>query len=310
MDRLHAMKVFLSVADEGGFTAAARRLDISVPSVTRQVADLEAHLGARLLQRTTRRVNLTAAGQQYAAQVRDILVAVDSAFATVQGSTEALSGTLRVVAAPVFAEFLVAPLLVPFRAAFPGITLDLHVDANPSPELGHYDIAFLGMREGADSNIVARTLFSSDGILCASPRYLAQHGTPADPQALAQHQCLLRRSSVLRSGVVHLWRAGQNLQSPPDAVMTVQPAATVNHTGSLLRMVLDGAGIAAFSTDIAAPYLAAGQLQQVLPGWITGRFALLAALPSRQHIPARTKVFLDFVTEHRQGLVPGRDGAA
>ena len=310
MDRLQAMQVFLSVADEGGFTAAARRLDLSVPSVTRLVADLEAHLGTRLLQRTTRRVHLTPAGAQYAEQARLILLAVDSAFALVQDSTEALSGTLRVVAAPVFAEFLIAPLLVPFRAAFPGITLDVHVDANPSPALGHYDIAFLGVREGVDSNTIARTLFTTDGILCASPAYLERCGTPTAPQDLAQHQCLMRRSTALRTGVVHLWRSGHSVQSPPEVVMAVQPCATINHTGSLLRMALDGAGIAAFSTDIAAPYIARGQLQRVLPEWITGRFSLLAALPSRQHIPARAKAFLDFVTGHRQGLVPLADGTA
>ena len=304
MDRLNAMKVFLAVVEAGGFSAAARRLDMSVPSVTRLVAELETHLGTRLLQRTTRRVNLTPAGQQYAEQAHMILLAVDNAFAMVQDSTEAPSGTLRVVTAPVFAEFLIAPLLGAFREAYPRITLDVHVDANPNPELGPYDIGFLSAREGLDSNIIARTLFTSDGILCASPAYLERHGTPANPADLAQHQCLLRRSTALRTGVVHLWKAGQSVQSPPEVVMTVQPTASINHTGSLLRMALDGAGIAAFSTDLTATYLASGQLQHVLPQWITGRFSLLAALPSRQHLPARTKAFLDFVTEHHKGLMP------
>lgn len=302
MDRLQTMKVFLAVVDEGGFTAAARHLDMSVPSVTRLVADLENHLGTRLLQRTTRRVHPTPAGLQYAQSVRHILEMVDTAFADAQGSTEALRGDLRVATTPEFAEYLIAPLVRRFHDRYPGIALQVHVDTNPQVMLEHYDVALLSAPEGLDANFVARRLFSAAGILCAAPHYLAQHGPLTQPADLLQHRCLLRRSTRLRRGVLHLWPHNGDVLEPPSFEGEVVPSITINHTSSLLRMTMDGAGIAAFTENEAAPYIAQGLLQHVLPEWITGRFALLAALPSRRHMPARTKAFLDFLTEHHNHL--------
>lgn len=302
MDRLQTMKVFLAVVDEGGFTAAARHLDMSAPTVTRFVADLESYLGTRLLQRTTRRVHPTPAGLQYAQSVRPILEAVDTAFADAQGSTEALRGELRVATTPEFAENLIAPLLRRFQATYPGIALQVHVDATPQLTLEHYDVALLSAPEGLDANFVARRLFSAEGILCAAPHYLAQHGPLQHPSDLLQHRCLLRRSTRLRRGVLQLWQQGSDVLEAPGFEGEVEPSITINHTSSLLRMAIDGAGIAAFTHNVAAPYIAQGLLQHVLPQWITGRFALLAALPSRRHMPARTKAFLDFLTEHHNHL--------
>lgn len=301
MDRIQAMKVFLAVVDEGGFTAAARALSMTVSNVTRQVATLEAHLGTRLLQRTTRRVALTPAGMRYAARTRDILRSVDEAFTEVQNSTAALSGVLRIVASPTFVDFLISPMLAPLRAAYPGITLDVHIDSSPVPDVGQFDIALLHVPVGFDANIVARTLSTHDGILCASPSYVQLHGSPQRPEQLGAHQCLLKRSAHISPQTMQLWHAGRDMREPPDAEVEVMPLVTINHPSSLLQMVLDGAGIAAFSAQIVQPFLAHGLLQQVLPGWITGRFAVMAALPSHRHIPERTKVFLDFVADfHRQ----------
>lgn len=302
MDRLQTMKVFLAVVDEGGFTAAARHLDMSVPTVTRLVADLESYLGTRLLQRTTRRVHPTPAGVLYAQSVRPILEAVDIAFADAQGSTEALRGELRVATTPEFAEYLIAPLVRRFQTAYPSIALQVHVDASPHSALEHYDVALLSAPEGLDANFVARRLFSAEGILCAAPHYLAQHGPLQHPSDLLQHRCLLRRSTRLRRGVLQLWPQGGDVLEPPSFEGEVEPCITINHTSSLLRMAMDGAGVAAFTHNVAAPYIAQGLLQHVLPQWITGRFALLAALPSRRHMPARTKAFLDFLTEHHNHL--------
>lgn len=313
MDRLQTMKVFLAVVDQGGFTAAARQLDMSVPSVTRFVADLETYLGTRLLQRTTRRVHPTPAGLQYADSVRNILEAVDTAFTDAQDSTEALHGSLRVATTPEFAEYLIAPLLPSFQQRYPGIALDVHVNAAPLSTLEHFDLALLSAPEGLDANFVARRLFSDDGILCAAPQYLAQHPPLLHPHDLLQHRCLLRHSTRLRRGVLHLWPQGSDVLAPPGFAGEVKPAITINHTSSLLRMAMDGAGIAAFTQNVAAPYIAQGLLQRVLPEWITGHFALLAALPSRRHMPARTKAFLDFLTAHYHQLsqpVPGAAAAA
>ena len=130
MDLLQAMKVFLGVVDEGGFTAAARRMDMSVPNVTRLVASLEAHLGARLLQRTTRSVSLTGAGEAYLERVRSILAEVEDAFSMAQAHTVELSGVVRVLMPPVFAEHILAPLVAEFRCLYPKVVIDVSVESS------------------------------------------------------------------------------------------------------------------------------------------------------------------------------------
>ncbi|WP_162989602.1 LysR family transcriptional regulator [Comamonas sp. lk] len=304
LDRLQTMQVFLSVAQEGGFTAAARRLSMTTPHVTRHIAALENQLGTRLLQRTTRRVSLTAAGERYAVRVREILEAVDTASAEVQSKTSALSGVLRIVAAPSLTDALVSPLAAAFREQYPGISLDVYVDAHPLPDLNRYDLGFLQVPEGYDSSIVARTLSTSEAILCASPAYIARHGLPQTPQELAQHMCVLRRPAGLHRDSFSLWRSDQKMDEPPSHDIEVQAAITINQTASILQMVLDGAGIATFTMDSARPFLNQGVLEQVLPGWITGRYCVLAALPSRKHLPERAKAFLDFVfAAHKAQLI-------
>lgn len=300
LDRLQTMKVFITVIDEGSFTAAARRLGMTVPHVTRHIAALETELSTRLLQRTTRRMSLTPAGARYAERVREILVAVETATQEVQHTSSALRGALRIVVAPSLTDTLIAPLAAAFRAEYPQLMLELHVDADPLPDLSKYDLGFLRVAEGFDANIVARTLFTSESILCAAPSYLARHGTPSTPQELGQHWCVLRRAPERHRDSFALWRSGQRVTTPPEHEVAITPAVTASFTASLIHMVLDGAGIATFTQETAQPYLKHGLLQQVLPGWITGRYSVLAALPSHKHLPDRTKVFLDFLTAAQQ----------
>ena len=304
LDRLQTMKVFLAVADDGSFTAAARHLGMTVPHVTRHIAALETQLGTRLLQRTTRRTSLTAAGERYAESVRDILQAVESAFMEAQSNTSALKGVLRIVAAPALTDALISPLAAAFRAQYPGISLDVYVDPQPVPELTRYDLGLLQVAEGFDADIVARTLSTSESILCAAPAYIARHGAPQTVQELAQHMCVLRRPAGQHHDSFNLWHSGQRMTEPPVHTIEVQAAVTINQTASILQMVLDGAGIATFTLDSARPCLEQGVLQHVLPGWITGRYSVLAAMPSRKHLPIRAKAFLDFVFDaHKAGLI-------
>lgn len=304
MDRLLTMRVFQAVADEGGFSAAARRLELSVSTVTRLVADLEQYLGVRLLQRTTRHVALTDAGEVYLQRVRVILDEVEEAFGMAQAQTGNLSGAVRILVSPVFAEHLLAPLLLAFRARQPKIVLDVFVDAlrearEAEAMARDYDILLMGARQGYDANVVARPLVTTDGVLCASAAYLAAHGVPQQPQDLAQHHCLMRRTSDGRSGVARLYLPQEPLVDPVD--VAVVSAFTVNHTGTLLRATLEGAGISALPLSLVAEHLADGRLQRVLAPWVTGRFTLYAVLPSRKFMPARVRAFLDFLSEYTQG---------
>ena len=156
MDRLLSMRVFERVVGEGGFAAAARALDMSAPVVTRLVADLEDHLGTRLLQRSTRRLSLTEAGQHYLSRVRNILQDIEEADAVARAHTQELSGLLRVHAPPVLASYVVAPLLAGFRQRYPKILVDIDVETMAEPPVEDFDVTLLGTDDRFDADIVAR----------------------------------------------------------------------------------------------------------------------------------------------------------
>ena len=295
MDRLLTMRVFQSVADEGGFSAAARKLDMSVPTVTRLVADLEQHLGTRLMQRTTRSVTLTEAGEAYLQRVRGILVEVDDAFSMAQAHTAELSGLVRVLMPPVFAEHILAPLVVGFHQRYPKVVIEVVVESSSEAALGEYDITFVSAGEDYDANVIARPIVSTYGMVCAAPSYLQQHGTPTHPQDLQQHQMLLRSYAYARGNVLRLRRIDNTL---PEEEVHVTPMLVANHTGTLLRATLDGAGISTQPSDLISRPLCEGKLVQLLPEWTTGVFTLYATMPSRQFMPARVRALLDFLAEN------------
>ncbi|RZJ10374.1 MAG: LysR family transcriptional regulator, partial [Haliea sp.] len=190
MDRLHSMKVFQRVIDEGGFASAARALDMSPAGVTRTVAALEEHLGVRLLQRTTRKLSLTDAGEAYLMRVRTILYEVEDAESAAAAHTRELQGTLHVLATPVLASYFLSPRIATWHARHPKVLLDLAIDPFPQPRIEEFDVTFLVVDEGFDGDIVARPLATTDWIVCASPAYLQRAGTPAAPQDLREHTYL------------------------------------------------------------------------------------------------------------------------
>ena len=294
MDRLLSMRVFQKVVDEGGFAAASRALDISAPVVTRLVADLEAHLGARLLQRSTRRLSLTDAGQHYLDRVRSILQAIDEAEAMAGAQTAELEGLIRLHAPPVLASQVIAPLLAEFRRRHPRILIDLEVAALREPPIEDFDITVMGADASFDGNVVARKILESEAILVASPQYLQERGTPKRPQDLLTHDCLSLKLPQLQSRSWQLWRE----EEPQSVVeLDVKPKISSNSSDSLVRAAIDGAGVTAVAVGLAVPHLAQGDLVRVLAPWITGRLAMYAAIPSRKFIPRRTLAFLDFLAD-------------
>lgn len=294
MDRLLSMRVFERVVDEGGFAAAARALDMSAPVVTRLVADLEDHLGTRLLQRSTRHLSLTEAGQTYLGRVRNILQDIDEADAVTSSQTSELKGLLRVHSPPVLANYVLAPMLAEFRRRYPQIEFDIEVATTGEPPYEAFDITLMSTIDGFNGEVVARKVIEAEAILVASPAYLQSRGTPLTPEDLAGHECLRLRLTGTRPRTWRMWRATEP-EHPVEVAVT--PVIVANHTDTLLRAALDGAGITSVTLDIAAPYVTRGELVRVLSPWITGRLAIYAALPSRKFIPQRTRVFLDFLVE-------------
>ncbi len=294
MDRLQSMRVFERVVNEGGFAAAARALDLSAPVVTRLVADLEEHLGARLLQRSTRRLSLTDAGEQYLQRVRSILQDIDEADASVSAQTHELAGQLRLHAPPVLASYVISPLLTAFRQRYPKILIELEVASLHEPPVGDFDITLLGTDQGLSGDVIARKVIESEAILVAAPDYLNRRGTPLQPQDLAQHDCLRLK---MPDSSARLWRMWCPDQAQEARQVEIQPVLVANHTDTLLRAAMDGAGITSVAIDVVAPALSSGALVRVLAPWITGRLVMYAAMPSRKFVPQRTRVFLDFLLE-------------
>ena len=299
MDRLQAMKIFERVVEEGGFAAAARAMDMSPPVVTRMVAELEQHLGTRLLQRTTRKLALTDAGESYLQRVRAILHEIDDAEAAA-ASTRELRGTIRIVAAPVLATNFLAPMMAVWHAHYPKLTLDISVDAYASSRVDEFDVTIMVAGEDFDANIVARPLVQGEAIVVASPDYLERRGIPREPQDLIHHDYLRDSSAPVRlqSGPGRKLRLQSLRADVPDEEVDAPAVLQSVSTELLMRAAVDGAGVAVTSRLLAEEHLARGELVHILPGWIFSRYTIYAALPSGRMLPARTRVFLDFLTEH------------
>ncbi|MEP6559089.1 MAG: LysR family transcriptional regulator [Burkholderiales bacterium] len=304
MDRLLSMRTFAKVVDQGGFAAAARSLELSPAVVTRLVGDLEAHLGTRLLQRTTRRVALTDAGEAYLARLRQILCDLGEAERLAQMQSVAMSGTIRTAATPSLALHVLAPLAAEFRLEHPLVTLDTHVETSAHAFVEDFDLTLLEADSRFDAAVVARRLFDADILLCAAPLYLQRFGTPREPADLVQHVAVKLKMPTIATGGA--WR----MQWITDAsvVEVVVPTAFVSNDIEVsLRAVLAGCGIGALPMHLTAPYLARAELEHLLPGWRTGHDVVYAALPSRKFLPARTRALLEFLFKHTRSL---RDKAA
>jgi DNA-binding transcriptional LysR family regulator len=302
MDRLQSMRVFREVVDEGGFAAAARKLELTPAAVTRLVGDLEKHLGVRLLQRTTRRLSLTPAGEAYLGRLRGILGDIDEADAVVQAHSREMSGTVRILAQPVVATHIIAPAIADFQRQHPEVRLELHVHDALDPNVEDYDLTLVNGAVPIVSSAIVRTVLESVAVFCAAPDYLRRCGVPQRPEDLLAHRCLRLRSEGMRLRPM-------TLIDPTDHDRRIEldlPAVvTANHTDTLMSAIIGGAGIGSQPADLIAPLLKAGVLQRVLAPWITGRISLVAALPSRKFMPARTRAFLDHLVDQARRTVAG-----
>lgn len=294
MDRLMSMRVFQRVIDEGGFAAAARALDLSPAVVTRLVADLEDHLGTRLLHRTTRSVSLSAAGEAYLGRVRGILLDVEEARDLAGSHTHELAGVLSVLVQPQLATHMLAPMLAGFRQQYPKIVLDISVESYKEPLVEGYDVVLFVADEDFNGDVIARKIITSEVILVASPAYLKRRGTPEQPEDLRQHDCLRLKLDGVRASHMRLVHPDRPKAPVEVAVDTVLWA---NHSDTLMRAALDGIGITSAALKVVAPQLVSGELVQVLRPWIYRSATVYAALPSRKFLPQRTHVFLDHLTE-------------
>ncbi|MBK6324194.1 LysR family transcriptional regulator [Candidatus Aalborgicola defluviihabitans] len=297
MDRLLSMRVFQKVVDEGGFAAAARALDMSPAAVTRLFGDLEHHLGARLMQRTTRKLALTEAGEMYLLRVRGILGEIADAEAAVGHSTQELQGTVHILASPVLAAYVLAPQVAKWRQRYPKVALEISVDPFPHNRVDEFDVTFMAVDEGYDANVVARPLATSDWVLCAAPAYLQRAGTPLQPHDLSSHD-YLKFPWQQAGGTTNRRLRLHPANGKGEPVEVDVPVALQSVSFDVLyRAALDGAGVAVLSRLMVEKHLARGDLVHLLPDWVFGRLTVFAAVPSRKLLPARTRAFLDFLND-------------
>lgn len=283
------MRVFVSVVDLGSQSAAAEHLDLSRPVVSRYLAELEDWVGARLMQRTTRRLSLTAAGQETLTRCRQLLELADDLRVAVRAPDEAPRGELRISVSTSFGQAQLIDAIAAYVQRYPGVKIDLQMlDRTVNLVDERIDLAIRTSND-LDPNLIARRLSVCRSVICASPAYLREHPTPLRVEDLAQHNCLTH--SYFGRNLWHFEVAGQSLSVP------VQGSISANEAMTLQRAALAGAGIAMLPTYQAAAALRSGELIRLLPQAKPQELNLNAVYTSRKHMPATLRSMLDFLAE-------------
>lgn len=293
METLSNLESFVRSAEARSFSAAARRLALTPAAVSRNVARLEANLGVRLFQRSTRRLTLTEAGERFLVAVAGSLQGIQAAIADVATDAGQPTGTLKISMAPGFGADYVLPLLPDFLARYPAVQPDWHFDNRPVDLIAEGFDAAIGGIEPAPG-VVARELARVHIVAVASPSYLAGRREPRDPGELANWDGIAMRS--VRHGRLHgrmlrHRRSGQEMAAEP------RLRAVLNDPEAITRAALMGLGVALIAMPHALPHLEAGRLVRVLPQWHWDDGPISLYFPGQRLLPAKTRVFIDFVVE-------------
>lgn len=291
MDKFSDMAVFVTVVEQGSFTAAAEHLALSKAAVSKYVSRLEQRLGARLMNRTTRRLTLTEAGRALFERSSRAIADLQAAEAEIVELTGAPRGRLRVTAPAHFGEVFLAPLFGEFLRRYPDIELDIDFD-NRIVDLVEegFDVG-VRITQPRSSSLVARRLAEIRMVTVASPQYLEKYGTPQEPADLREHQCLVYGLDR-KPGE---WRYRRGL----DRLVSIQVSGNFrcNNDGVLKRAALDGIGILRFPELFVVRELEAGQLVPVLSEHEMHCVWLSAIFPTRENLPSKVRVFVDFLAE-------------
>lgn len=292
MDSLTSMKIYCSVVESASFAAAARRLRLSRAVVTKHVASLEDRLHVRLLERTTRKLSVTEVGGRYYERCAQILAEVEEAEREAQQATATPRGTLRISAPHHFAPAHIAPYLAEFRRRHPEVELDISLSDRFVDLIEEgFDVAIRISDMLAESSLVARRLAPCRFVVCGAPGYFRRHGEPRAPDDLAKHPCLGYTLSPRERSWV--------FACPDDKRHVVHVNGPLrSNSGDLLRVsALSGAGVVLLPTFLAGADLEAGRLKAVLADYRVQEYGIYAVYPSRKHLSAKVKAFIDFLAE-------------
>ncbi|MFT4067813.1 LysR family transcriptional regulator [Paraburkholderia sp.] len=294
MDTLQMMRIFVRIAEEGSFTAAARRLDITNGNASRAITQLETHLRTRLLNRSTRHVALTEAGKRYLVRCERVLAYIDEAEAEAADAQARPSGKLQVHATSSFGQTYVLPAVLRYRERNPSVAVELTLSQHVPDILDEgYDVSLqLSMSDLPDSGLVSHRLGDVHSVLCAAPAYLRQRGTPRAVQELRGHACLQIVSSIFARDRWHL--------DGPDGreMFEFAPADfQVNTIDALAVALREGVGIGALPMATALSALRSGELVRVLPDYQLQKLTAYVLYASRQYLDAKIRTFVDFLRE-------------
>jgi DNA-binding transcriptional LysR family regulator len=291
MDRLEAMRVFSQVVESGGFSAAADKLGLSTTAASRHVAELEAHLQTRLLNRTTRRVSLTESGRAFYERAVQLLADLEEAEQEASRSAIVPRGTIKLTTSVNFGVRHVAPVIAAFLASHPGVRFDVSLSDRlvDLVEEG-FDLAVRIGVPGSE-NLVARKLGETRLVPCASPAYLAAHGVPRVPADLAGHNCFTYEYISPR----HVWRFHD--ADGKEHAVRVGGRLHSNNGELLAEAAAQGAGIVFEPAFIVGPDVRAGRLLPLLQEFTASPMPIYAVYPSRKHLSAKVRLFVEFLVE-------------
>ena len=289
---VNGISVLSAIVDSGSFAAAGDVLNMSQSGVSRSIARLEARLGIRLLERTTRSVSLTDEGRRFYEQVVPLLSGLEEAAASAAQGTTTVRGRLRVNLDPYFSRLILGPRLGAFLESYPQLRLELiTTDRLGDLVADGFDLA-VRFGHPRSSTLIARKLLDTRMVTIAAPAYLARHGHPKDPRELEKdhHVCIQFRDP--ETGRSFPWEFHKRRKK---LVLETSGSLTVNDAGTLYSVCLAGHGMAQVMDLGVGPMIADGRLVDVFPDWPDERFPLYALHPSRHHLPAKTRAFLDFI---------------
>jgi DNA-binding transcriptional LysR family regulator len=288
LGKLEDMEVFARVVATGSLSGAGRELGLSPAGVSKRLKRLEETLGARLLQRTTRQISLTETGQTYFERISPLLAGIEDAETFVSRRSDAVRGTLKVSAPTSFGRMHIAPHIKDFMRSYPDLSINLQLSDEFVDIVGEgFDLS-IRIGELTDSSLVGRKLAPVRRVLCAAPSYIERHGEPASLAELAEHLCLPPHNN-------DTWKL-----EGPEGPVTYRPTGPLKTNSSevIREAVIGGAGIALRSTWDVGHELDTGKLVQVLPSYEgTRNIGIYALYASRQFLPAKIRVFIDFLIE-------------
>lgn len=285
---------FSAVATAGSLSAAARDLGITTAAVSKRLAQMEARIGMPLVIRTTRRMSLTPEGEVFLEHARRILGEIDDLEQLMTSARGTPSGLLRVNATLGFGRMRVAPVISEYTAMYPDVDVQLQLSADPPPlNEDAFDVC-VRFGEPPDARIVARLLAPNRRLLCASPKYLREHGVPQVPSDLQRHNCIGIRQGSDAYGVWRLTPLKGGAKQRVESVH-VRGNLTTNDGEIAVNWALDGHGIVMRAEWDVDRYLRSGRLVQVLPQYATPEASIYAVYLQRHQLSSRIRLFVDFL---------------